>query len=246
MKQPSKLARGSRFLLMVSMSAAFSCGLINSDIAKISFNLPERTYSFDTSQAGWNSAQTSTFSSAPVIPCTVDADCRSPLLPAVGVDPSYVICDLPSGSCAFTVTVETPPQTIDIKAEVPELSGFSNQSLVDVTISKITYDISGNTMNVDLPVVELFVAPMGVTSTSDPSATRFGTVPVIAAKTDVTGGTVALDKAGQDAFVNFAHHFGTPFSFLARTRVVVPGGTPVPSGGLSLTVKGRLSAKPSL
>jgi hypothetical protein len=77
-------------------------------------------------------------------------------------------------------------------------------------------------------------------------ATRFGTVPVIAHATNVTGGSVTLDKAGQDAFVNFAHHFGTPFSFLARTKVVVPGGTPAPTGGLTLTVKGQLSAKPSL
>jgi hypothetical protein len=245
MNKPSGLARGSRSLLMVAMTGAFSCGLISSDIATISFNLPERTYSFNTNDTGWNSAKAAAFGTAPVIPCSVDADCQAPLT-LVGVDPSFVICDQPTQSCAFVITVETPPQTIDIKSQSPELSRFSNQSLVDVTVSKITYDIDNNSMNVDLPAVELFVAPQGVTTTSDPAATRFGTVPPIPAHMDSKDGNVALDKAGQDAFVGFAHHFGTPFVFLARSRVVVPGGTPVPMGGLSLTVKGRLSAKPSL
>ena len=231
---------------MLAMSGAISCGLISSDIATISFNLPERTYSFNTSEAGWNSTKTAAFSTVPSIPCTVDTDCQSPLLAAAGIDPSYLICDQPTQSCAFVITVETPPQTIDIKSQSPELGSLSNQSVVDVTVSKITYDVTGNSMNVTLPSVELFVAPMGVTSTSDPAATPFGTVPPIPAGANVSGGAVALDKAGQDAFVGFAHHFGTPFVFMARSRVVVPGGTPVPMGGLSLTVKGRLSAKPSL
>jgi len=243
MNHPRRLARGSRFILALAMAGAVACKL---DIAKISFNLPERTYSFDTSQAGWNSASTSAFSKVPSIPCTADTDCQSPFLTAAGIDPSYVICDPPTQTCAFVITVETPPQTIDIKSQAPELGSFSNQSVLDVTISKITYDVTGNTMNVALPSVELFVAPMGVTTTSDPAAKLFGTVPPIPMSMNVTAGNVTLDKAGQDAFVGFAHQFGTPFVFLARARVVVPGGTPVPTGGLSLTVKGRLSAQPSL
>jgi len=245
MDHPRRSARGSRLLVAIAMSGAFSCGLISSDIAKVSFNLPERTYSFDTSQAGWNSASTSAFSKVPSIPCSADADCQAPLL-AAGIDPSAVICDPPTQTCAFVITVETPPQTIDIKSEAPELGSYSNQSVLDVTVSKITYDVTGNTMNVALPSVELFVAPMGVTTTSDPAAKLFGTVPPIPMNMNITAGNVTLDKAGQDAFVGFAHHFGTPFVFLARSRVVVPGGTPVPTGGLSLTVKGRLSAQPSL
>ena len=80
MDHPRRSARGSRLLVAIAMSGAFSCGLISSDIAKVSFNLPERTYSFDTSQAGWNSASTSAFSKVPSIPCTADADCQAPLL----------------------------------------------------------------------------------------------------------------------------------------------------------------------
>ena len=240
------MSRGSGTLLTIGLCAAFSCGLINSDIAKISFNLPQRTYSFDTSQAGWNSAAAAMFAMVPPIQCTTDEGCCSPLIMAAGINCSLLTCDLPTQSCALVATVETPPQPIDIKSEAPELGSFNNQSLLDITISKITYDVTGNTLNVDLPEVELFVAPATAMSIAD-GATRFGTVPVIASGTNPTDGNVTLDKAGQDAFVGFAHHFGTPFAFMARTKVtVIPGRTPVPMGGLSLTVKGRLSAKPSL
>ncbi|MEO8214995.1 MAG: hypothetical protein ABI560_17480, partial [Myxococcales bacterium] len=62
----------------------------------------------------------------------------------------------------------------------------------------------------------------------------------------LTDGTVALDPRGQEAFKGFAHNFGTPFVFMARTKVVVPGGTPLPTGALSLTIKGQLKANAGL
>jgi hypothetical protein len=157
-----------------------------------------------------------------------------------------VLCDAGSGTCALKVTVETPPQTINLKMDAPELNRFDKQTLVDVTVSQINYDVSTNTMNVDLPAVELFVAPNGTTSTSDAGAVRFGTVPLTPAGKTIADGAVALDKPGQDAFVGFAHNFGTPFVFIARSVVIVPGGTPLPMGAVEITIKGQLSAKPSL
>ena len=158
-----------------------------------------------------------------------------------------VICDDASGTCALTATVETPPPPVQInlKAEVPALQSLNSQSLADVTINQITYDVSMNTLNVDLPAVELFIAPAGVTSTSDPMAVPFGTVPPTHAGTTVTGGHVALTSQGQAAFQGYAHNFSTPFVFMGRTTVVLPGGTPTPTGAIKITVKGRLAAKPS-
>jgi hypothetical protein len=257
MKQTGMTTRGARSTPVLStigvaaMMAAFGCGLISSDVAKISFDLPARSYSFDTQQTGWNTATTSKFSmTVPSVGCGADADCCSQAVTLAGLDCSSIICDPVSSTCAFTVTVETPPQEVNLRAQAPELSGLSGQSLADVTVSQITYDVTTNTMNVDLPSVDLFVAPKDVTSTSDPSASLFATVPVIPKGTTtdppLRSHKVKLDAAGQQALIGFAHDFATPFVFLSRTRVVVPGGTPVPSGALSLTINGRLSAKPSL
>ena len=227
----------------VLITSAGACGLISSDITSVKFDLPSRSYNFDTAQAGVNLPAATLLS----LPCSAASDCCL-LAGGAGIDCGLVICytDAPSPTCALTATIETPPQEVDLKKEVPALSGFSKQSVIDVTVSKITYDITKNTLNVDLPAVELFVAPAGTPSTSDPMAKRFGTVPVTAAGTTITGGQVQLDAAGQQAFVGFAHNFGTPFVFLGRTTLVVPGGMPIPNGAVALTIKGQLSAKPGL
>ena len=236
------LARGGSVLLMLGLG----CGLISSDITKVSFDLPPRSYRFDTQQAGWNSASTSTFSSVPAIPCGADPDCCPAQISLLGLDCSSIVCDQSNGTCAFALTVETPPTTIDLKAEVPSISSISSQSIIDITVSQITYDVTENSLNVDLPPVDLFVADNGATSTLDPSAVRFGTVPVIVKGTTLTAGKVTLAASAKDAFNKIGHHLGTPFVFLSRARVLVPGGTPIPMGALSLTVRGRLSAQPGL
>ena len=204
------------------------------------FDLPVRTYSFDTAKAGWNLPP----ASLPRVACADDRICCTAAQLA-GVDCGMVICDGASATCALKVTVETPPQSVDLKAEVPELSSLDHQTFIDVTISRITYDVTANTLNVDLPEMEIYVAPQGATSTADPGASRFGTVPVTPAGTTIAGGSVALDPAGQSAFVGFAHDFGTPFVFIAKTTVIVPGGTPLPMGAIDIDIRGQLSAKPS-
>lgn len=235
----SRLA--GRVSLSWSLSLLAACGLISSDIATVKFNLPERTYSFDTSKSGWNLPP----ATLPSIPCADDTTCRA-AASTVGVDPAMVFCDSGSASCALTVTVETQPQPINLKMDAQGLGSLSSQSAIDVTVSQIKYDVGRNTMNVDLPPVELFVAPNGVTSTSDPQAKRFGTVPATPSQSTIMDGAVTMDPVGQEAFVGFAHNFGTPFVFIARSVVVVPGGSPLPMGAVDITIKGQLSAKPSL
>jgi hypothetical protein len=227
----------SRFALPLSLILTTACGLVSSDIAAVDFKLPERTYSFDTSKAGWNLPP----AMLPTVPCTDDATCRS-AAPA-GVNSEMLFCDTVSSACALKVTVETMPQTIDLKKEA-NLGSLSSQSAIDVTVSKIQYDVLVNTMNVDLPEVELFVAPNGVTTASDPQAKRFGTVPSTPSELTVTAGTVTMDPVGQAAFVGFAHNFGTPFVFIARSVVVVRGGSPLPMGAVDIKIMGQLSAKP--
>ena len=227
--------------IAAALATAAGCGLVSSDVATVRFNLPVRTYSFDTAKAGWNLPP----ASLPSVACTDDQICCTAAQLA-GIDCGMVICDGASATCALKVTVETPPQSVNLKAEVPELASLDHQTFIDVTISRITYDVTANTLNVDLPEVEIYVAPQGTTSTADPSASKFGTVPVTPAGSTIAGGSVALDPAGQNAFVGFAHDFGTPFVFIAKTTVIVPGGTPLPMGAIDIDIKGQLSAKPSL
>lgn len=228
----------------MALVVAGGCGLISSDVTKVSFDLPAQSYRFDTAQAGWKTPPAASSTTVPFIPCTADMDCCSMLVGSLGIDCSALICDGTSGSCAFAVTVEAPPQQVDLKQSVP--SSLSSQSVIDITVGQITYDVTENSMNVDLPPVQLFIADDGATSTADPSAVLFGTLLSIPKGKTSTGGKVTLAPGAAGAFINIGHHLGTPFTFLARSRVVVPGGAPIPMGALGLTIKGRLSAQPGL
>jgi len=225
--------------LAALLTVAFGCGLVSSDITKIGFDLPPKHYVFDTATFQLPAA------TLPTVPCASDAECCA-AAGILGYDCATnppLICD--SGACAAVITVETPPATINLKQEVPELSGINSQSLVDVSISRITYHVA-STMNVDLPAVELYLAPDGATSTSDPGASRFGTVPVTPAGATINGGQVVLDPSAESTFSGYAHNFGTPFTFLGKTTVIVRGGEPIPAGRVEITVQGRLAAKPSI
>jgi|GEM_PF-1418284 len=241
-------AAGALAALAVAVPLVFAtgCGLISSDLAKVSFDLPPKTYTFDTGQADWNASMTGAFSMVPTISCSAATDCCPLAVSAAGIDCSMLICDTASASCAFAVTVQSPPQMIDLKNEAQIPSSLSNQSAIDITVNKLTYDVNQNSLNVDLPPVDLFVGPQGSTKVSDPGVTKFATVPVIPHGTTVTNGNIPLDAAANSVFENIGMHLGTPFVFLAQTRVVIPGGTPPPSGALTLTIKGQLSAKPNL
>jgi hypothetical protein len=57
---------------------------------------------------------------------------------------------------------------------------------------------------------------------------------------------MVLDPNGQAAFSQYASHFTTPFMLIAHTTMVVPSGSPPPSGKVDVTVTGKVSAKPNL
>lgn len=248
---PRRVRSASAFVLValgtvVPLALVTGCGLINSDLATVSFDLPPKTYTFDTGQSDWAGAMSSAFATVPVIACdpvNQGAECCPAQLGAAGIDCTKLTCDAASGSCAFTVLVTSPPQPIDLKNEgLP--SSLSSQSILDITVKKLQYDVSQNSLNIDLPPVDLYLGPQGTTSVG--GAVKFATVPAIPSGVTLSNGNIPIDANANAAFENIGMHLGTPFVFLAQTKVVIPGGTPAPTGAMTFTVKGQLSAKPNL
>lgn len=228
---------------VLGMSFAGSgCGLLSSDIASVSFDLPSKRYSFNTNDGMWKLPA----GEFPPVACgdgQLITDCCNPPdpLPKPDCAATPLTCepsnDMMVCTLRFPVSVVQP---MDLKKEVPSLAMFSNQSIIKVTISQIRYTYD-STMNVDLPPVELYLAPEGVSSAGDPGAQKFGTVPVTPAMT-IGQAEVALEPTAQALFAERAQQLGTPFNFIATTTIVLPSGTPIPSGGVILTVTGRAKA----
>jgi hypothetical protein len=217
------LTRRSGLLALVTLGA-LGCGLISSDITKVTFNLPTKHYTF-TSQM---------FPIPAGVPNQKVTCGPGGMLPTC---PAPAACD--SGVCSAEIPVNVHQQ-MNLKMEVPALMSVSSQSLADITLESLSYAVN-NTSNLPLPAIELYLAPDGVTDPMDPSAQKFGTVPAIAANS-MASGDVTKEPGADDLFIMYGHNFGTPFNFIAATTVIVPSGT-TPTGMIDIKIDGTVAAK---
>ena len=231
-------ARTAASALVISFALS-ACGLVSRDVSLLSFDLPAKSYSFDTNDSSWK-LPTGTF---PRVPCGAGelvVDCCNPPArfptPDCGLTP--LSCE--SGACTLKFPVAVFQQ-VDLGQEVPALANVSSQSLVDVYVSQIRYQVTSS-LNVALPAVDLFVAPDGVTSAADSRAQKFGTVPVTPPMMSGDG-LVAIVPDAEQIFAAYAHDPATPFNFIATTTVVIPSGSLIPQGKVDITVTGQISAQ---
>ena len=218
------------------------CGLIDSDVARINFALPSKTYTFNASSFNLPSGATQE------VPCgagqTVMDCCNPPQpLPMPDCAMTPLTCE-PNGAgtavCTAIVKVSVA-QAVNFSAEVPDLAGAT--SLVDLRIEHIDYAVPSNTLNVDVPPLSLYLAPAGVTDPNDASAVKFGTLPVIPAMSTAPG-RVMLEPTANASLASFAANPSMPFAFIGATTIKVPSGTPIPTGAIQIVVSGQLSVGP--
>ncbi len=215
-------------MLVVGISAGVGCGLISSDITKLTFDLPARTYTFDSAKFGIPAGST------PKVACGGGSN-------AVQTCPSPTVC------LAGVCTLEQPVgvyTTINLKMDAPELSSLSDQHLANVTLESLRYS-AVSTLNVASPPFDLYLAASGVTDSTSAMAMKFGTIPSIPAGGSQSG-DIAKTAAADSLFSSYATNFATPFNVLAAATVIVPSGSPNPTGQITLTITGTISAKPSL
>lgn len=212
------------------------CGLISSDISKLTFDLPTETYSFDTSQ--WSNLPKGTI---PAVPCASASDCcTAATLTGSGLDCSTLTCNA-SSVCEVDVP-ESAASPVNLVMDVPALKTFAGHGLSNITISSISYVVSNNSLNIDLPPMTLYLAPDGVTDPHDSRAEEFGTIPSIPAGTDPSG-MVILDPNAAQVFAKFTGNISNPFAIIAAGTVAIPSGSAAPSGAITLSVTGTLSAQ---
>jgi len=224
------LQLGSAAAFGVALLSLMGCGLISSDITKVSFDLPSQTFPFDASAFNLPAG------GVPAVPCTMTSQC------CALVDCTATPVDCESNGTAMVCTAEVPVSqstTVMLKNQVPALSTAT--SIANITVKQIAYAVSGNSLNVDVPPTTIYLAPQGVTDPHDTRAKPFGTMPAIPKMTNPSG-TVMLGPDANATFSSFAHDLSMPFNIIAATTVKVPSGSPTPSGAITITVTGTLSA----
>jgi hypothetical protein len=208
------------------------CGLISSDVTETPFELPAKTYSFDSSMFMVPSALSQE------VPCGAPPvmDCCNPTppLPAPDCNANMITCEANAGGtnvCTAQVPVTQGSMT-NLAQEAPKLAGLTGY--LNIKIKRISYEVPTNTLSVDLPAIDLYMA----SSTSDPSPMKFGTMPAISAGM-TTAGDVMLDQNAGSVFSRYTQDISVPFAFIAKTTVKV---SQAPTGKIDLKISGTLAA----
>ena len=225
-------------LLVIGAGLGAGCGLISSDVAEIKFNLPPRMYSFNPSSFNVPAGLSQE------IPCGAPPvmDCCNPTppLPAPDCSATPITCEQNENGmnvCMAQATV-SQSQMMNLGQEVQQLSGLTG--LISISIKRISYQVTANTLDVNVPDVILYLAPAGVMDPSDPSAKKFGTLPAIPAGT-MTSGDVILEPNSAQVLESFTSNIQSPFMFIAATTLKVSHS---PAGAIDLTITGQLAASP--
>src|SRR4051812_32236897 len=182
MRVTSSTVRAFGVAFLVALSGLSACGLINSDIAKVTFDLPPQRVSIDLASYHLPAGNTV------AVPCgdgQVVADCCQ--VPMVDCNSTPILC-LPNAQGTKVCTAEVTSSqytTVDLSNVDPRL--MSAKSLANITINRISYTVDSNSLNTDLPPAIIYLAPHGVTDPKDMNAKKFGTVPSIPAGTTPTG-----------------------------------------------------------
>jgi hypothetical protein len=207
------------------------CGLISSDVTNFDLTLPDKMFTIDAT--GWTIRQ----SDADMVlatTCTKSTTCNAAVQRFCPMD-----C---SGSCNQSQTCDVAldinrSQTVNLLSEQPDLKSINNEPAIKVTIDSVTYDVLSNTLNVETPEIAIYVAPNSVIKSSDPLATKIGTIaPIPAGWTTETPEAVKFTASGQADLIKQLSAFKTPFNVLESSSIVISHGQTVPTGKLEAVV----------
>lgn len=204
------------------------CGLIDSDITDFNLSINDKTFTVDTAQ--WELADQSTF---PEVDCSQMDVCSAAVMQSCMSDNCFGSCD--GQNCQALILVSLFVE-IDLLDEHPELEEIDN--IVSVSIDKVEYEISENTLTMDTPEMDLYVAPATVMSPGDPQARKIGTIAPVNAMTPTTEPLeVNLTPEGRDNLREFMSMYRTPFNIIVGAEVEIMAGDPIPMGRLEANVR---------
>ncbi len=223
-------------LVAAAVLSLAGCGLIDSNITDFELLLPEKEFSVDTAQ--WELSADAAF---PEIPCDTEPGvCPAGIAVACGNEAlCFGSCDGVNCKAMVLVSLFQPVNMYD---ERPELKTIDEQPLVTVTIDRVAYDVTENTLNVDSPELTVYVGPATAMTPGDPLAMPVGTVAPIPAGTQPTDAQLNMTPEGRESLREFMKDYMTEFNIIIGAEVQIEAGDPMPSGRLTAKVYGNAHA----
>ncbi len=223
-----------RFALLGTVlgGSVTGCGLISSDVTNFDLTLPDKSFSVDAS--GWQVDQQAADQFLGMSCLSSPMICMSAATTACPMN-----CTGECGSqnkCVLNLDVGVY-QSIDLVMEKPELKSINDEPIIKVTIDSVMYRVPQNTLNVDTPQMNVYVAPMSVMDPDDPMAKLVGTIPPVAAGATVAMAELAFTADGKQRLVDTMSTYKNPFNIIVGSTLRIEDGDMVPTGRLDAIVQ---------
>ena len=223
---------------VLGVSLVAGCGLISSDVTNFDLMLPDKKFTIDAS--GWQvDGSKSPFNNGTLasVPCSSTSSVCNTVAQACSSDCSGT-CDAVSSSCQLSLDVSRPLK-VDLLTEQPDLKTINDQPVIKVSIDSVTYAVMSNSLNVETPMVSVYVAPISALKPNDPQAKLIGTIPPIPAGATSDFQMLTFTPTGKADLGNIMSTFKTPFNVLVTSSLVVQAGQMLPMGKLDAVVRIR-------
>lgn len=208
-----------------------ACGLIDPDVSTVRYDLYPVTYTLDTSYLTVPPAFYRLRCASDEKACCQAIDCE--IIPLACHD----------GACVTDFPFEQYA-TIDLRTEAPALTKTGAHERAELYVSRIRYEVR-NLLNLALPTMDLYLAPLGVTTAADPRATAFARVPATPASTTLGSRDVQILPGGREAFAQHATEW-TAFNLIVSAPVGLSSTMAPLKGRVDMKVFIELSAELSL
>jgi len=163
----------------------------------------------------------------PSLPCETAAEC--PMAPSINVECNAAgLCD----PVATTATVHM--QDVDLREVMDRFSVVNS-----IALRGIEYAVVTNTLNVDLPAVDVYWAPVGTASVDD--AVRLGSFPEVRAG-ETPMARVPLDAVGTAALNDHLEGVSNQFRIFLEATIDLDPGDRFPQGAVTANVQFEIRA----
>ena len=214
------------------------CSLVNSDVASFDLDLPPKAFSVDAN--GWQVRQADAVQYLGLACAASPNVCSSGLKNVCPMNCSGS-CSQATSTCDLRLEIAVH-QMVDVLSEQPQLSSVADQSVLHVSIDRVTYEVSANTLDTPTPDMNVYIAPMSVTDTRDSAVKQIATIPSIPAKTTVAAADWVYTATGKKALSDAIGNFKIPFNIIVGSALNVTAGQSVPTGKLDASVHIRAQA----
>ncbi|MFT3699644.1 MAG: hypothetical protein QM831_41230 [Kofleriaceae bacterium] len=202
--------------------------------------MPAKSFSVDTS--GWQVSQMSADAVLAKSCASTPMVCSTIVSSACPTNNCSGTCDTSEHTCNLGLEIAVH-QTIDLLSEKPELKSIDDATtLIKAQVDSVTYEVTTNSLDIDTPVLSVYVAPMSIMDPKDPMAQQIGTIAVVPAGTTVSATEMMWTDDGKTVLTTTLSSFKNPFNVIVGGELTLRNGDVVPSGKLDANVHIKATA----